>query len=81
MSLANEEAKQFLNYLLACAGHDAPFDLPAHVPRIKRILEAAPAQPARPLRSCDLPPQSGDDKKVGNSDVTWGEVFGRKPPA
>lgn len=26
-----------------------------------------------------MPPQPGDDKPVGDSKVTWGELFGRQP--
>lgn len=37
---ADSERKQFLRYLLMCATHDKPFDLKAHVPRIKRLVEA-----------------------------------------
>jgi len=29
------------------------------------------------VRACDLPPQPGDEEKVGDSDVVWGELFGR----
>ena len=36
--MSNHEAEQFLRYLLACSHHAAVFDLPAHVPRIQRIL-------------------------------------------
>ena len=33
-----QEAKKFLQYLLACAQHSRSFDLGAHVPRIEQIL-------------------------------------------
>jgi len=38
--LAQHEITQFLRYLQACGGHDAPFDLKAHLPRIQRLLDA-----------------------------------------
>jgi hypothetical protein len=46
------EAEQFLRYLLACSTHPTPFDLKAHVPRIKRILGEYPDED-RGLRSRD----------------------------
>jgi hypothetical protein len=38
--LAQHEIVQFLRYLQACGGHDGPFDLKAHLPRIQRLLDA-----------------------------------------
>ena len=38
--LAQHEITQFLRYLQTCGGHDAPFDLKAHLPRIQRLLDA-----------------------------------------
>lgn len=38
--LAQHEITQFLRYLQACGGHDAPFDLKAHLPRIQSLLDA-----------------------------------------
>lgn len=29
-------------------------------------------------KSCDLPKQQGDDDFVGDSKITWGQLFGRK---
>tara|TARA_R110000824_G_scaffold61864_2_gene164140 strand:- start:674 stop:1141 length:468 start_codon:yes stop_codon:yes gene_type:complete len=70
------QAEEFLRYLLSCSTHPpGSFDLKAHVPRIQRILGIDEA--GFPLRSCDLPPQPGDDKPVGDSDITWGQIFGR----
>jgi hypothetical protein len=37
--LAQHEITQFLRYLQECGGHDAPFDLKAHLPRIQRLLD------------------------------------------
>lgn len=31
-------------------------------------------------KSCDMPAQPGDDKKIGDSNVTWGQLFGRGKP-
>ena len=39
-SLAQHEITQFLRYLQTCGGHDAPFDLKAHLPRLQRLLDA-----------------------------------------
>lgn len=38
--LAQHEITQFLRYLQACGGHDEPFDLKAHLPRIQSLLDA-----------------------------------------
>jgi len=35
---AQNNINEFLRYLQACAGHDAPFDLKAHLPRINKLL-------------------------------------------
>ena len=37
--LAVHEILGFLRYLLACAGHDAPFDIKAHIPRMEKLIE------------------------------------------
>ena len=37
--LAVHEIIGFLRYLLACAGHDAPFDIKAHIPRVEKLIE------------------------------------------
>ena len=37
--LAVDEIIGFLRYLLACAGHDDPFDIKAHIPRVEKLIE------------------------------------------
>ena len=37
--LAVHEIIGFLRYLLACAGHDTPFDIKAHIPRIESLIK------------------------------------------
>lgn len=37
--LAVHEIIGFLRYLLACAGHDALFNIKAHIPRIEKLIE------------------------------------------
>lgn len=37
--LAVHEIIGLIRYLLACAGHDASFDLKAHIPRMKKMIE------------------------------------------
>jgi hypothetical protein len=38
--LAQYESTRFLRYLQACGGHNVPFDLKAHLPRIQMLLDA-----------------------------------------
>jgi len=59
----SHEAEQFLRYLLACSHHAAVFDLPAHVPRIQRILGEDKKTPA----DCEDPTCTG--WIVGHSDA------------
>jgi hypothetical protein len=37
--LAVHEIIGFIRYLLACAEHDAPFDIKAHTPRMEKLIE------------------------------------------
>lgn len=37
--LAVQEIIEFLRYFLACAGHDAPFDIRAHIPMVEKLIE------------------------------------------
>jgi hypothetical protein len=37
--LAVHEIIGFIRYLQACAGHDAPFDLKAHIPRMEKLIK------------------------------------------
>jgi len=42
------------------------------------LVRLVALQEGREVRACDLPPQPGDDKPVGDTEITWGELFGRK---
>ena len=51
------EAEQFLRYLLECASLPE-FDLPAHVPKIKRILGEEPVESKDQLKMFTMPSET-----------------------